>query len=312
MKPFIVSMRLTKRTPSRLAKLFMPSPTVSAKAGLTGLGSARKGQRWKLVILSTGEMTVRAMMHDAGKQMKAGQEVRLLNVPSARRYGAFDCLHQFRDGRSMADHLKTVCNRHYGHAGPAFVEALLKDDRDYGGELDAIIQAGQFRPEDSQSGRAAGSFALFGLAGELAAEWGILPWPEGTALTAAAECYQTWLKARGTGITGNRQILEAVSDFIAKHADSRFSQKGVFLDHGPVIHNRAGWWTETSYGERVYLFNPPGLREATTGHDFNLALAASDQAGWIIDRDKDKRTKKTCTGHSKKDSLYWIQVQGGA
>ena len=303
---------INEADPRQVGEIIYAIANGVGKTRANRIGTARKVHRWQLAILSTGERTLKAQMAEGGKQMKVGQEVRLLNVPSARRFGAFDDLHQFPDGRALADHLKAATNRHFGHAGPAFVEALLKDCRDFGGELDIIIKAEAFKPEDSQSGRAAASFALFGLAGELATEWGILPWPEGTALIAAAECHQAWLKARGTGITEHRQILEAVTDFIAKHADGRFSLKGVDPSHGPVIHNRAGWWAETADGERVYLFNAPGLREATAGHDFARALAALDQAGWIVDRDSGRHTKKTYIEPGLKPSLYWVQVRDGA
>lgn len=53
-------------------------------------------------------------------------------------------------------------------------------------------------------------FALYGMAVELAVEWGILPWPEGEALNAAAEGFWLWREARGVGMTEDRQILQAV------------------------------------------------------------------------------------------------------
>jgi putative DNA primase/helicase len=66
-------------------------------------------------------------MQEAGKQIKAGQEVRLLNVPSTRKHGVFDELHCFQDGREMADYFKTESAKNFGHAGVKFVEHIIKE-----------------------------------------------------------------------------------------------------------------------------------------------------------------------------------------
>lgn len=268
-------------------------------------GAARRVYRWRLTILSTGERTLRSVMAEGGQQIKAGQEVRLLNVPSAGRYGAFNNLHGFPEGRALSDHLMSATKEIHGHAGPAFVERLLTDTRDLGGELKKIMDLPQFSSPDSQAGRAAKSFALFGLAGELAVEFGILPWPPGEALEAAATCYQAWLNARGSGLTEHRQILDAIADFIARHGDSRFSEKG--KDYDRPVQNRAGWWMPDGAGERVYLFNAAALREAGGGFDTPRILAALDQAGWIAERGTDKHAKKTHIGPGLKMSLYYVR-----
>jgi putative DNA primase/helicase len=76
-----------------------------------------------------------------------------------------------------------------------------------------------FKADASQEARVASRFALYALAGELGSLWGILPWPENEALNAAAECYRLWREARGGGSTEDRQILEAVGDFISRNGD---------------------------------------------------------------------------------------------
>ncbi|MGZ8245696.1 hypothetical protein [Methylomagnum sp.] len=37
--------------------------------------------------------------------------------------------------------MKTTAGRHYGHAGPAFVEALLRDGRDFAAEVGTLFAA---------------------------------------------------------------------------------------------------------------------------------------------------------------------------
>jgi putative DNA primase/helicase len=297
---------ISEADPKQIGEIVYSIANGVGKTRANRIGAARRVLRWQLTVLSTGERTVRAQMAEAGKLVKAGQEIRLLNVPASRTHGAFDELHQFPDGRALSDHLKTVCKQHHGHAGPAFVEHILSDGRDFGGELQYLIELGQFKAPDSQSGRAASSFALFGLAGELATEYGIVPWPKGAALVSAAEGYQSWLETRGKGITEHRQILQAIADYIARHGDSRFSEKGK-IEEKPVI-NRAGWWTEEGDSERIYLFNSPALREAGNGYDIKRILSALSSADWIAAHDHGKHSKKTHIGPGQKPALYWVKV----
>jgi putative DNA primase/helicase len=301
---------INEADPKEIGSIVYALGNGTGKTRANRVGAAREVFRWRLTLLSTGERTLAAQMAEGGKQPKAGQLVRLLNVPAARKHGVFDELHGFSDGRALADHLKTLCGRHYGHVGPAFIEALLRDVRDLGALLKQVENLEHFKAGNSQEGRGAARFALYGLTGELAAEWGILPWPEGEALKAAAEGYRLWRAARGGGATEDRQILEAVADFVDRHGDSRFSAKAAEegKQREPVVMHRAGWWLDLENdGGRVYLFNPDGLREATKGHDFTRVLNALDTAGWFCQRGTNgEKAKQTDIGNRKKKKLYWI------
>jgi putative DNA primase/helicase len=176
----------------------------TGKTRANRVGSARNVFRWRLSLLSNGERTLAAQMREGGKEPKAGQLVRLLSLPVAGKHGVFDDLHGFADGRAFADQIKILCGRHYGHAGPAFIAAVLKDGRDFGAELAEVEALPAFHADNSQEGRGAARFALYGMAGELAAEWGILPWLPGEAIRAAAEGYRLWREDRGGGATEGR------------------------------------------------------------------------------------------------------------
>ena len=64
-------------------------------------------------------------------------------------------------------------------------------------------------------------FALIGMAGELATEYGVTGWQPGAAIQAAAEGFRLWQSARGQGNDERRQIMERVSAFIERHGDGR-------------------------------------------------------------------------------------------
>lgn len=279
----------------------------TGKTRATRIGSARSVHRWRLSLLSTGERSITAMMQEGGKQAKAGQLVRLLNIPAARQFGVFDDLHHFVDGREMADYFKTECAKHYGHAGVKFIEHIIKQgNADFGAILAAIEQ--QFTHSDTQAARAASRLALYAMAGELAIEAGIVSWAQGSALEACKLMFAEWQAMRGTGATEHKQILQNISDYLLKHGDTKFTDKRR-PDDKPRA-DRAGWYDDRPSG-RVYLFSSAALKEAAGSYDFNRALDALDSASWIVEKDHGKRSKKTAITGGGKHSLYWVQPSDG-
>ena len=91
-------------------------------------GRARRSARWRVVILSSGELGLADKMAEDGRRIAAGQGVRLLDVAAdGRAFGAFDHLHGAADGAAFADRLRRATAESYGTAGPAFVAAFLAD-----------------------------------------------------------------------------------------------------------------------------------------------------------------------------------------
>lgn len=243
-------------------------------------GNARGVTRWRCAVLSSGERTISTTMQEAGQRVKAGQSIRLLDIPAARTYGAWDNLHGFTSGQALSDSIKLTATKHHGKAGRAFLEQLTRDNDDFCSELETMRGLREFSEgiEAGQDKRAAGRFALLAYAGELATSYGITGWPEGAAIEAAAVCFKAWREMRGGGNDEARQIVERVTGFIEAHGDSRFS--GVDADGEIKVINRAGWWRDGSNG-REYLFTSAGMREATKGFDFNRALELLQQSGLL-------------------------------
>lgn len=240
-------------------------------------GAARSVTRWQAFIVSTGERTIGTTMAEGGHRTKAGQAVRLLDMPAARRYGCFDDLHGFPTGTALSDALKRAAVTHYGRAGRAFLDRLTHDARDMAAMLEEFKALPQFNPEDAegQDKRAASRFALLALAGELATEYGITGWPERAAADAAIHAFVAWRAMRGKGNDERRQVLDKLAGFLERHGDSRFSDG---KDDRTTIRDRAGWWQDEG-GGRIYLFNAEGLREALKGFDFRRALDLLEEVG---------------------------------
>ena len=241
-------------------------------------GNARGVTRWRCMVLSNGERTIATTMAEGGFRAKAGQGVRMLDIPAERRFGILDELHGFPDGAAFSDAIKKSATKHHGHAGRAFLQKLTHDKRDFPALLERIKALKEFSADgaEGQDKRAAGRFAMLALAGELATEYGITGWPEGEAIKAAAIGFTAWRSIRGKGSDERRKILEQVSSFIDRHGDGRFSDAEFTGETS--VRDRAGWWRD-SMGERLYLFTADGLKEALKGFDFKPALDTLQEAG---------------------------------
>jgi len=263
----------------------------AGKTRATRTGGARPVHRWRVVALSSGERSIAASMAEGGRHQKAGQSARLLDIRcDGRAHGVFDVLNGAADGRTLSDTLKTASEDHHGHAAPAFIEALLNDGQDLGALLADLRAEPGFAAGAELEGRAASMLALIAMAGELARDYGIVPWPEGAALDAATLAFGLWREGRTEGRPEDEQILDAVRAFLDRHGDTRFSD--VSKTDTIQTRDRAGWWRDDYQDRRTYLFTSDALKEAVAGHDLTRALDALDRAGWIVDRDHGKRSKK--------------------
>ncbi|MDY7114826.1 DUF927 domain-containing protein [Halomonas sp. SSL-5] len=271
----------------------------TGKARASRNGTARRPHRWRIAVLSSGERTLAAHMSEAGKRPHAGQAVRLLDIPAKRAHGAFDRLHHLADGRAFADHLKSEVTRHHGHLGPAFIERLVAEERDLAGEVDRFAQVDGFASTRPLQGRAAKVLALIGLAGELATEYGLTDWQAGEAMAAAIEAFHAWTDGQGGVRSEHEQILANVAGFIERHGDARFSSIEGDPAHTPMVRDRAGWWRDDGQG-RTYLFNGEGLSEALGGFDVKRGTEALEVAGWLVEREGEKRSIRLSINGSRR------------
>ena len=279
--------------------------TGKSRAGRAG--NSRQTARWRIVALSSGERSISAHMLEGGKRIKAGQEVRLLNITAQRSHGVFDALHDSEDGRALSDRLKHATGHCYGTLGPAFIERLQSDTRDMSTALHTIRCLQAFQGEHGIEHRAATAFALMGMAGELATEYGLTGWTSGDAVQAAIEAFKRWRSERGGGQTETRQILDTVRDFIDRHSESRFSPMEA-NEHAPLVRDRVGWWRSVNH-QRVFMFTAGGLREATQGYDFRRVLAALEEGGFFYRTSDEKRAVTTRTPEGTKKLYHLVPTQ---
>jgi putative DNA primase/helicase len=218
---------------------------------------------------------------DPRKRITAGQEVRVLDLQAdaGKGVGVFEDLHGYNRPSDLADHLKTACARHYGHASRAFLRRLLSDPEGAREKIRAemnLWMENHCPPEaGGQVCRAARRFALFAAAGELATEFGITGWPRGEALVATAASFPHWIDQRGG--TEPAEVLRGIQQvraFIARHGSSRFASWDKPDDN---VRDRAGFRRDDAHGH-TYLFFPDTFREACAGLDpGHIARALADR-----------------------------------
>lgn len=268
-------------------------------------GNARQIRRWRLMAISSGERTLESIMNEVGKQANSGQLVRLLNIPSTFEHGTFSKLHEFTDGRNLADHFKKVCQNYYGILGPAFVRKLIDDKRNLVDHLDAVTKQFLIHAHTNLEKRAASTFAIIALAGEIAIGYGLVGWGVGHAINAAMIAFKRWQIFQGASQTEDSKILDSISDFICKHGDSRFSLLPHHAEDKSVL-NRAGWYKDYA-SKRIFMFTSAALQEAGGGYDKPRIVDTLNRYAWIADTDSGRFTKKTRTSSGLKN-LYHISI----
>ena len=239
-------------------------------------GSLREPKTWRVLTLSTGEIPVETKMaDDRGRKVRAGQLVRMLDIPADRGkgFGAFDHGGPDDDAGKLAKAFKRAAVSAYGTAGPEFVRRLIADEVN-GDDVRALVAefAASKVPagSDGQVERAAQRLGLIAAAGEFAAAMGIVPWRAGEAEAAAAWALVQWIGGRGgTEPAEVRQAIEQVRLFIEQHGESRFDRLD---DEERPVNNRAGW-KKGSGAEREWLI-PPEVWKSEICAGLNASMVA--------------------------------------
>jgi uncharacterized protein (DUF927 family) len=222
----------------------------SGKARAARDGSLQEPKTWRVLILSTGEVPIGTKLaEDRGRKARAGQLVRMLDIPADRNlgFGAFDHGGPDNDAAALARACKHAAISAYGTAGPEFVRRIIAEGVDEIGEavrhtVAAFVETAAPAGSDGQIHRAAQRLGLIVAAGELATDMGLVPWQAREARAAAAWALAQWVDGRGgTEPAEVRQAIEQVRLFIEQHGESRFDPVDDAAAAARPINNRAGW-----------------------------------------------------------------------
>jgi putative DNA primase/helicase len=297
------------------------------KGRATRGGLAKRRRTWRLLFLSSGELGLGDHMRQAGKEMRAGQEVRFVDIPldAGAGMGGLECLHGFDSAQALAEGITQRAAQHYGTAGRAWVEWLADRWAALPDELGGLIEQhkGAMVPDSAaqQVFRVGNRFAVVAVAGELATQAGITGWQAGEAAAAVRTCFNAWLGARGHMDNGEEAaMLRQVKAWLEKNGDALFTWSHRALDdHRGNTPYRAGFKrlvdengkplkfdAATDYIERrsaaesserlsasiEYMVLPEAFRQdVAKGFDSGAVAALLKRRGHLI-HEKDRATSK--------------------
>ncbi len=246
-------------------------------------GTARDVRRWRVFLLSTGEVGSASLINAAGGRHRAGHDVRMVEVPAdaGQGFGVFDSTGNYADGDGLSRALVEQATAHHGHAGLAFVERIAADPdaarKRVKDDIASFLDSELPHKPDGQVIRVARRFGLIAAAGQLATEYGLTWWNYSAIQDACADAFHAWLDKRGThGALEPKAMMDQVREFIAVHGGSRFQEgdpkhdgskythaDGVAGDAEPgekPIQYRAGC-KKTIDSRRMYLVEPGTFRK---------------------------------------------------
>ena len=195
-------------------------------------------------------MDIETYLLSHGIKPKAGQLVRLLNVPLEKA----TVFHGLPSGKAHADALRDAWTAHHGAAGREWVHWLA------GHQQEAQAAAGAARerwrgliPESygEQVHRVGERFAVMEAALLLAGH--ITGWDAQACRDAIQHNFNAWVKEFGTGNKEHQQIIEQTEAFLNAYGLSRFAP----IPYSPAdlpIRDLAGYRQKGSHDESPTIF----------------------------------------------------------
>ena len=229
-------------------------------------GGNRDLKRWRTVALSTGEMDIETFIATAGRKVKAGQLVRLLNIPLEKAQQ----FHGAANGKAHADALKDAYQSHYGAAGRFWIKYLA----DHQQQAIAAVREAESRwrsliPADygEQVHRVAARFAV--LEAALLLGHVVTGWDVQECRDAIQHNFNAWIKEFGTGNKEHQQIIEQAEAFLNAYCFSRYAPLP-YDPQGLHIHDLAGYRDKGKHDcDAMVFYTFPAAFENEIAKGFN-------------------------------------------
>lgn len=213
-------------------------------------GGNRVLKHWETVAISTGEMSIETYLLAEGIRVKAGQLVRLLNIPVTRPTE----FHGYTGGKDLADALNDAGAENYGAAGREWIKWLAANQQQAKAAYqDAKQRWASLIPQSygEQVQRVSDRFAVIEAALLLGNT--ITGWDAQACRDAVQHSFSAWVKEFGTGNKEHRQIIEQAESFLNAFGMSRFAPLP-YDERDLPIRDLAGYRDRDENGERPVLF----------------------------------------------------------
>jgi putative DNA primase/helicase len=269
-------------------------------------GGNRELKRWRTVAISTGEMDIETFLAAGGLKVKAGQLVRLLNIPMEKSM----VFNGQPNGKAHADALKDAWLSNHGAAGREWVKWLASHQQ----EAKQAVGNAQARwrgliPADygEQVHRVAERFAILEAALVIGSE--ITGWSEQASRDAIQHSFNAWVKEFGTGNKEHQQIIEQCEAFLNAYGLSRYLPYPETDPRDLPIKDLAGYRSGNSAGEesfKFYTFPAAFEQEIAQGFNPRQFAKALASAGMLESGDNGRHKKKALRKMGGKQHVFYV------
>lgn len=246
----------------------------TGKKRLSQRGDLIKPYRWSCFALLSGETSLHRKIVDDGGKWMPGMSVRFPDIDISEVNS--------RVPKDVMLQIEAVRSNH-GHAGPAFVEALIRDglNRDPQRIRDAVNSEAMALAglhDDSVHRRAAQVFGILMVAGKMAVAYGVLP----PAVQVERSVQWAWNRfvdsTSGAALDPEAQAIDALRAWIMARWDVTIKQVRSGADYGAKANNNQkaeGWFDDSS----VYIPSGQGAIERACG-----GILKEDHLARMLDR----------------------------
>lgn len=269
-------------------------------------GGNRELKRWRTVAISTGEMDIETFLSAGGLRVKAGQLVRLLNIPMEKA----TVFNGQPNGKAHADALKEAWLDNHGAAGREWVKWLATHQQ----EAKQAVRDAQERwrgliPADygEQVHRVAERFAI--LEAALVLSCHITGWSEQASRDAIQHSFNAWVKEFGTGNKEHQQIIEQCEAFLNTYGFSRYLPYPESDARDLPIKELAGYRTGSQYSDeafKFYTFPAAFEQEIASGFNPRQFAKALASAGMLEAGDNGRHKKKALRRMGGKQHVFYV------
>jgi putative DNA primase/helicase len=256
-----------------------------------GQGKARMGhakRSWRVLFITSGEISLADHMSKAGVETMIGQEVRLLEIATdCAEHGLFENIHSSKTPADFSNKMKAATANHFGVPFQRFLTHLTANteamESDCRAHMDAFVKAVMPQNAAGVVPRAALRFALVAAAGELATELKLTGWKKGEAFRAAKKCFASWLEHHKT-FDPVAMAVDRVQKFIVEN-NSKFEVVGggVRLNGSKVGYQKKG----------KFLILPDVFRDfVCAGANADGVADALERAGYLNTSGSNRKKKQ--------------------
>ena len=274
------------------------------KARMNDAARLRETRTWRVLFLSTGEVSIRQKIEERGRTAHAGQLVRALDLPAEA--GIIRATNGVSP-RELADRMKVAAGTAYGTAGPEFVRRLVAAYTEFGALREAVralldplardLTTARARPDQA---RAVRWLSLAGAAGLLAREVGVVPWSEDVILGAVRFVRDAWTDA-APHLSDAARGVERLREFLLRHR-ARF--QALADPNADAPRDRAGFVTP----DGDFLVLPSAFAEAVGDLDPRAVARELRQRGLLkVDQADRLVSKAPRSADAGRPSVYWVR-----